>query len=55
MELFGDNKNQRYFGKMGLAQYMHNTHGIEFEGTHEQKLMFPNEEEPFQKLAFVTG
>ena len=51
-ELFGVKKGRKYFGASGVTDYLFNTNNLALEGTHEKSLIFPIEEEPYEKLAF---
>jgi len=53
MELAGTAAGKRrYFGAQGLKDFLWNYNNLQVEGTHKKDLVFPIEEEPFEKLVF---
>ena len=49
-ELHGVKKQRKYFGKLGVADFLYNQNNLQVEGNHEKALIFPIEEEVYEKL-----
>ena len=50
--LFSVQKERKYFGASGVTDYLFNENNVEVQGHHQTKMLFPLEEQNYQKLNY---